>query len=280
MPDRADVERFLTELHGAPVRDVAALTGGFWSRAFGYRSGDDELVARFGDNREWFEADRDAMAYSSADLPVPDVLEIGTAFDGVYAISRRAHGRFLEDMGPEVAPALHRLLDALRHVPPTTDPSWSWRQNLLDRFTFDQPPGWRAALAKDRVANALFDRCEVAVRDLIDVVPDRQDLLHGDLLHKNVLVSDDASTINAVFSWKCSVRGDHLYDVAWCTFWGDTFHPGIAAAVDRTLTDDEAMRVRCYELHIGAQHLGWYAWTDAPEDSRIISAHLEKLLAS
>ena len=44
-----------------------------------------------------------------------------------------------------------------------------------------------------------------------------------------MLVSDDAARVTAVFSWKCAQRGDALYDVAWCTFWGDTFHPGIAA---------------------------------------------------
>ncbi len=58
------------------------------------------------------------MAYASDDLPVPDVLDVGDAPNGlVYAISRRHHGRFLEAMGPEVAPALRRLLDALRAAP-------------------------------------------------------------------------------------------------------------------------------------------------------------------
>ena len=33
----------------------------------------------------------------------------------------------------------------------------------------------------------------------------------------------------AVLSWKCSVRGDFLFDAAWCTFWAQ-IHPGIAAA--------------------------------------------------
>jgi aminoglycoside phosphotransferase (APT) family kinase protein len=261
VPDRAEVERFLTELHGAPVADVQPITGGFWSSAFGYRLGDDELVARFGEHRDGFVADRDAMAYSSPDLPVPDVLDIGDAFGASYAISRRAHGRFLEDMGPEVAPALARLLGALRDVPPDPDAP-AWRGNLLGRLVDDQPPGWRDELRVHPEADAAFERAAAQLRELIPSLPERRDLVHGDLLHANVLVAEDASRINAVFSWKCSVRGDHLYDTAWCTFWGDVEHAGIAAAVDRTFADDdERLRHHVYELHIGATHLGWHAWT-------------------
>jgi aminoglycoside phosphotransferase (APT) family kinase protein len=40
-------------------------------------------------------------------------------------------------------------------------------------------------------------------------------VLHGDLLHGNVLNSQDAKRITAVFSWKCSQRGDFLFDTAW-----------------------------------------------------------------
>ena len=50
------------------------------------------------------------------------------------------------------------------------------------------------------------------VRTLVDACPERRDLVHGDLLHGNVLVSPDARRVEAVLSWKCSVRGDFLYD--------------------------------------------------------------------
>lgn len=98
-----EVAAFLTTRHdGEPVCDVVALSGGFWSSAFAYRTADDrELVARFGKLLDGFEADRKAMAYAGPELPVPDVLEVGAAFDGSYAISVRAHGRFLEDVGPD-----------------------------------------------------------------------------------------------------------------------------------------------------------------------------------
>jgi aminoglycoside phosphotransferase (APT) family kinase protein len=267
----------LTEHHGAPISDLQPLKGGFWSSAYAYRSGDDELVARFGEMRDGFEADRAAMAYASEDLPVPEVLHVGDAFGASYAVSRRHHGRFLEDMGPEVAPALARLLAALRAVPAEEAPSW--RESLLERLVIDQPPGWREKLRAHPEANAVFEAACTDLRELIPLLPERRDLIHGDLLHQNVLVTEDASRVTAVFSWKCSVRGDHLYDTAWCTFWGDLFHPGIAAAIDRTFSADEAARHHCYELHIGATHLGWNAWVDDVESLAVVCDAVSRLTA-
>lgn len=267
MADEAEVVRLLTELHGEPVRELEPLSGGFWSSAFGYRVGDDALVLRLGNERDWFEVDRAAMAYASDDLPVPDVLDIGEALGGVYAISRRAPGRrFLEDVTVDevdrARPLLSRLLGALRAVPPAAGGE-SWREWLLNGLDAGHLAGWRTKLAAHPDAQAVFDRAAARVRELVPDMPERRDLVHGDLLHGNVLVTDDASRVTGIFSWKCSTRGDHLFDTAWCTFWGEVLHPGIAAAVrDIELSDDERRRHRCYELHIAATHLGWNAWVD------------------
>ena len=115
--------------------------------------------------------------------------------------------------------------------------------------------------------------------------------MHGDLLHSNVLISDDASRVNAVFSWKCSTRGDFLYDVAWCTFWG-AFHQGIVATdvlgripSEPSITADAgafeyaAERHHCYELHIGARHLGWNAWVGDEQALREVADHTAAVLA-
>lgn len=47
------------------------------------------------------EADRAALAFASPDLPVPEVVEVGEAFDGAYAVSVRCYGINLEDVGPD-----------------------------------------------------------------------------------------------------------------------------------------------------------------------------------
>ncbi len=207
-------------------------------------------------------------------------MEIGEAFGLMLAISVRQPGRFLEDLRSEDAekagPTIVRLLQALRHQPDTLERSPSWHGWLLHGLRDDpgkRVNGWRALLAEDAYLDKLFRECEQRITTLLAACPRRRDLVHGDLLHRNVLVTEGASWISAVFSWKCSTRGDFLYDTAWCTFWSD-WHPGIAAAHlwDRVVTAlreegavqellDAPLRHHCYELQIGASHLGWNAWT-------------------
>lgn len=284
------VVAFLARQHAGPVEALERLGGGWWSSAWAYRVGDEQLVVRFGPEAGWYEADRAAMAFAGPDLPVPDVREVGTAANGqAYAISVRHHGRFLEDTPAELAaalaPTLTGLLLALRAVPATDDrvlwhqpdPSpLSWREWLAAALVDDPDQvvhGWSAALAAEpalgRLAAAVSDR----IGALLEACPERRDLVHGDLLHGNVLVSPDADRVEAVFSWKCSVRGDFLYDTAWCSFWAP-WHQGIAAAdavagllaassvrADPAAVVDAAARHHCYELQIGYVHLGWNIWT-------------------
>jgi aminoglycoside phosphotransferase (APT) family kinase protein len=287
---REEVLAFLGGQPGTPG-DLEALTGGAWSSAWAYRAGGEELVVRFGPEVSWYQADRMAMAFGGPDLPVPQVREVGTIpAGGAYAISVRHHGRFLEDTPAEQAGALTgtltRLLVALYRVPAGPDapvlwhqagpPAGSWREFLLAGLADDPGKlvhGWSAALAGDRELAALSAAAAGRVRALAEACPERRDLVHGDLLHGNVLVSPDARRVEAVLSWKCSVRGDFLFDAAWCSFWAP-WHPGIAAADPLSgllrapgvragpgALLDAAARHHCYELHIGFTHLGWNVWT-------------------
>ena len=299
-PDAAGVSTFLGGVHDAPVTDIEPLSGGFWSSAFAYRCEDRALVVRFGEVREGFESDLAAMAYDRTDLPVPAVFAIGDAFGGSYAISERRYGRFLETVRPDEAdaagPTIVRLLRALRSVPPANverGNELAWRDWLVAGLVDDPTQrvgGWRATLAEDPELDRLFRACEVQVQRLAGACPERRDLVHGDLLHANVLVDDDVHRVTAVFSWKCSVRGDFLFDAAWCTFWG-AFHPGIAAADvwtrvvrdvdardDIALLFDAAERHHCYELQIGASHLGWYAWTGDATGLQAAASHTAEVL--
>ena len=287
---REEVLAFLARQPGAP-RDLEALAGGAGSSAWAYRVGGEELVVRFGQEVSWYEADRMAMAFASPDLPVPEVREVGRTPSGQpYAISVRHHGRFLEDtpagQAGALTPTLTRLLLALYRVPAGPDarvawhragaPAGSWREFLLAGLVDDPGKlvrGWSAALAGNRQLAALSAAVTGRVRALAQACPERRDLVHGDLLHGNVLVSPDADRVEAVLSWKCSVRGDFLFDAAWCSFWAP-FHPRIAAAdplpgllrapsvrAGPGALLDAAARHHCYELHIGFTHLGWNIWT-------------------
>ncbi len=286
-------EEVVAFLAGRPgqAEDLEPLSGGAWSSAWAYRADGEELVVRFGPEAAWYETDRRAMAFAGPDLPVPEVREVGTTPSGrAYAISVRHHGRFLEDTPLEqadaIAPALTRLLVALYRVPapPSVPVEWhqvdatasTWREFLRSGLIDDPDKvvhGWQAALAADRELSTLSEAVAERVSALVEACPERRDLVHGDLLHGNVLVDPVTHRVEAVLSWKCSVRGDFLFDAAWCTFWG-SFHPGIAAAdplsgvlenptvrADRDALVDAAARHHCYELHIGFTHLGWNVWT-------------------
>jgi aminoglycoside phosphotransferase (APT) family kinase protein len=273
-PSDGAVLRFLRDHHGAEATDLEALGGGFWSAAYGYRLGDDELVLRINDEPGGFRADELATRYGSPALPVPEVLAIGEGFGRWFAISRRHHGRFLEEVGPDEAEALGPtvvdLLAALLAIPDTGIDTPPWRQWLLAGIT-DRPDhhtaGWRTRIAADPAAERTFQAVDHRIRSLLDACPDRRQLVHSDLLHYNVLVTPQADAIAAVFSWKCATWGDAIYDLAWCTFWG-RWHEGIGTLdlwerVVPTLPASEVVDVgvrhHAYELHIGASHLGWYA---------------------
>ena len=303
----SEITRWLEAHHGRAVAELHPLGGGFWSSAHGYRVGDEELVLRLGNDSEGYAIDAAAMRFAGPGLPVPEVLEVGEALGLCFAISRRHRGRFLEDTaaaeGDAVGGALSALLEALRSVPTTaTDPVvWyepeasrevTWRSWLLAGLADDaEAPtaGWHARLAGDARLERVFRACDERIRELLPRCPERRDLVHGDLLHQNVLLGEDATRATAIFSWKCSVRGDFLFDVAWCTQWSD-WHPGIAAADvwRRTLaapdltTDDLAdapLRHHCYELQIAASHFGWYVFTGDDENLARIARRAEGILA-
>jgi len=290
-PNVAAVGEWLTVKHAGPIRDLDPIVGGFWSSAFGYRFGDRELVLRLSDMREGFAADVAAMRFASPELPIPRVLQTGRAFGGYFAISERHHGRFVEEAdvrdAEAIGTALARLLAAMRVVPAPAGSAVHWHDDEGNEATTwcealaagleDHPnsrtAGWRVKLARRPKEDALFTECATRVRELLNVCPERRDLVHGDLLHRNVMVADDdPSRVTGVFSWKCSMRGDFLFDVAWCTFWS-RWHPAIAGAdmwrrtldaSDLAVGDlvDAPLRHHCYELQIAASHFAWNVWLD------------------
>lgn len=303
-PDMAEIAAFLSDFHAEQATDLEPLSGGFWSSAYGYRVGDQSLVARFGTMPEGFEMDRAAMAFGGPDLPIPRVVEVGEALGMSFAISERHEGRFLEDVAPNEVdrsgPALMRLLRGLRgaEADPGASSAWysdqphantTWRKWLGDGLIDDparRVSGWRATLAADPKLDALYRESERTIADLLEACPERRDLVHGDLLHRNVLVAEDASEVTAIFSWKCSVRGDFLFDVAWCTFWAG-WYPGIEAidvwgrSIESAPADDlvdAAVRHHCYELQIGTSHLGWNVWTGNAEELERTAARTAEVL--
>lgn len=300
--DRAALEVWLQDHLGSAIDGVEPLAGGFWSAAFAYQHNGEEFVIRFNRSPEGFEIDRAANAFAAAGLPIPEVFEIGTALGLSYAISRRYHGRFLETAAPEaaprLAPALADLLSKLRRVPGRDRVEWynpaskgTWHDYLLrgiDQASGRPQDDVQQALRSRPALRALYQTSCSRIRELLPLCPERRDLIHGDLLHQNVLISEAADRVQAVFSWKCSAFGDFVYDIAWCTHWAP-WHPGIAALdvfelslatgdLDQRARQHIAERHHCYELQIAASHIGWYLWTEDEENLALLVNGLEERL--
>ncbi|MEA2582559.1 MAG: hygromycin-B 4-O-kinase [Thermomicrobiales bacterium] len=273
-----EAETFLVVRFGAEVTDVEPMGGGAWSKAYAFRRGGSDYVARFGAFPEDFAKDQLAGRYASPDLPIPVVTEIGRAFDGFYAISERSFGGFIDELDGEgihaVLPSLFAALDAARSVDLSATAGYgpwdstgrapypSWRAALLD-IAADRPGdrghGWRERLEASATGAERFDEALDHLRALAEFCPEERHLIHSDLLHFNVLVAGDR--ISAVFDWGNALYGDFLYDLAWFAFWspwypawhGIDFREEAArhfAAIGLEVPHVEE-RFRCCQVHIG-----------------------------
>ena len=302
---------FLTERFGgdgAEVTDVTHLGTGAWSKAFAFRHATDELVIRFGAQRDDFDKDLRAARFNGPGLPVPRVLEVGESdavgptgreIGGYYAISQRLHGTYIDDVDADqlrsLLPSLFGALDAMRlaDISDTigygmwgadgSAPFSSWREFLL-HAAVDDPSrrisGWRERLAGCPTGIGPFEEAYGVLRATHGRSPRARHLIHSDLLHWNVLVTGDQ--ITGVFDWGCGMYGDFLYDLAWCCFWAPwyptwnsiSFEEEAVKHFARIGLDMPAFkeRLRACMIHIGLDGQSYQAfvgrWDDVAETAR------------
>lgn len=278
MLNAADVAALLTARLGPDISAVSPIGQGAWSRGYAFRRDGADYIVRFSTLDEDFHKDRIAAGYSSRDLPIPAVVEIGETDHGFFAISERASGGFLDDLDEaqmrRTLPALFAALDAARMVVLSAStgygiwgadgnaPHPSWRAALL-AVAEDRPGerthGWRRRLTASATGSGPFD--EVLAR-LDALIPDeavKRHVIHSDLLNFNVLVED--GRISAVIDWGCAMYGDFLYDLAWFEFWapwypawckidfrGEAAHHYAAVGLDVPRFEE---RLTCCQIHIG-----------------------------
>ena len=284
--DIGQAQVFLAGYLDTEPLEVVLIGEGAWSRCFGFRRGDEELVVRFGNHVDDFRKDQLAYAYTRPDLPIPEVLDIGQAFEGYYAISTRAYGVPLESLDSTkwlaIVPSVVSALEAMRLTDLSSTsgvggwgiggqaPHVNWATHLLtvgDDTPKHRTHGWRERLA----ASPLGEEAFAWAFDLLKTVADDSVphcLVHSDLINRNVLVNDDR--ISAVFDWGCSIYGDHLYDLAWFEFWAPWFPKlniqYLRSEIERRWREvgyapqnKEARLMACY-LHIGLDHLAYNAY--------------------
>lgn len=284
--DAAAAQRFLAEQFDPLAQAVEPAGAGAWSRAFSFRRGADALIVRFGSHGDDFLKDQRAYRHRAPGLPVPEVLAVGPAPGGFYAISRRVWGAPLEHLEPAAwraaVPSVVAALEGLRlaDLAATSgyggwdgggQAAWArWSDHLL--AVGDDPPtrrthGWRARLAATGAGQAAFDWGFARLAGLVDDTAPRA-LIHADLINRNVLVVGDA--ISGVFDWGCAAYGDHLYDLAWFIFWAP-WHPNLDIALLREALERRwravgywphnfAARLSACVLHIGLDHLAYNAF--------------------
>ncbi len=284
--DEIQAQTFLTQHFDPAVSAVEHIGEGAWSRCFGFRRGDDDLAVRFGHYLDDFEKDQRAAVYATADLPIPQVLAIGRAFGGYYAISTRVYGSPIDHLNTEdwqaTIPSTVAMLEALRLADISGTAGYggwgadgraaydSWAGHLLtvgndtpDRRTY----GWRERLAESLDGEAAFDWGYALLQEIVDDSTPRH-LIHGDLMNRNVLVRD--ARISGVFDWGCGCYGDHLYDLAWFEFWAPWYPEKDIAALRAALEErwrdvgyephNKTARLQACYLHIGLDHLAYNAW--------------------
>jgi len=174
-----------------------------------------------------------------------------------------------------VLPILFRTLDAISDVDVATNEGygiWSpeqrgehstWQASLLD-VARERPriPGWRAVLESSRTGAERFDEAYEVLSQLSASLPDERQLIHDDLLYRNVLV--EGNRINAVVDWGNSMYGDHLYEAALLLYWWPWYPQwsgiDIRAELDRHWDRRGAPptglepRLLAYQIHTGIEH--------------------------
>jgi len=295
------VSDFMAGHFAGGATDVRPLAAGEWSRAYAFVLDGRQAVIRFGDHIGDFRKDQVMAARSSPALPVPAILDIGSAGDGYFAVSERASGGPLDDLDSAgmraVLPRLLAALDAMRDMglpaargygmwaPDGTAPARSWAESLLAvNQETARLPGWRAALARSPAGAATFDRAYARLRQLTQGLPGERHMIHRDLLSRNVFVQ--GADITAVIDWGNATYGDWLYDAAWLIHWWPHFPQwrdiDIAAELERhwlqqgTPVPDRHRRLEACLLHIGLDLMSYAAyrgrWDDLSRLAEQISA--------
>lgn len=296
--DLAQATMFLADRFGRDIEKVERIGRGEWSRAYAFRHDGDDYVIRFGAFAEDFSKDRLAAAFASAALPVPPVTEIGIAYDGAYAISKRAFGDFIDELDGSrmraALPSLFAMLDAARAVDLAGSSGYggwgadgiapfpTWRAALLavaGEASTGRIAGWRERLMTSPTASDAFGAGLERLHAVIGQCAEDRSLIHSDLLHFNVLVAGDR--IAAVVDWGCAMYGDFLYDIAWFVFWSPWYpawreidfegeavrhFASIGLEVPRF-----SERLRCYQLHIGLDSLKYNAVMERPVELEAVA---------
>ena len=290
MPE-AGARRFIADRYGDRASGLALLGAGEWSRAYAFTLDGHTAVARFGAYGDDFAKDQVMARFSTPDLPIPAVTDLGRTAHGYFAVSARAFGMLLDELDEAgmraVLPRLLRALDAIRGIdvagstgygiwaPDSAGPHPTWQAALLSiADDHDRIAGWRRALQTSPAAAGAFAKAHARLQSMAAALPGARHVIHGDLLNHNVLVT--GSGISGIIDWGNAAYGDWLYDAAWLLYWWPWYPAwrridiraelGRHWKAGRGLPADLEFRLRCYQLHIGLDAMTYNAFTGRFDD--------------
>ena len=288
---------FVKDLFGDKAQKLEILASGEWSKAYSFLLDGEKMVIRFGAYRQDFEKDRVFSTYSSENLPVPKVLEVGETESGFFAVSKWVPGKPLDELnGLEIQLVLPELFDALYELqkldhritqgvglwrPDGKGPSWG-EELLSVTEPRERLAGWRERLDASPREARIFDAGAERLRQLAPRLSEYRGIVHNDLLNRNVLV--DAGRLTGVIDWGNAFYGDPLYDIAWFLYWWPWYPTwqgiDLQAIIDRHWEKHNGPpaqreeRLLCYLIHIGLDHIAYTAFRQRSEDMRRHGDHL------
>lgn len=300
-----DVQEFLQNRTEEKIDGVTPVGYGEWSQAFFYKEKDIQKVIRFSDIDEDFLRDQFAFRYSSQILPIPEIEEIGKAFNGFFAISKKVDGEMIDTLGSEEMQRIVQKLMVLFEAMRSGDTSqtkgfgpWdtngngdmdSWKEYILD-IANDSPTmrihGWKKKMARKKREHEVFNQAYQKLQSIITFCPEERCVVHSDLLHFNLLV--EKGKIAAVIDWGCAKYGDFLYDLAWFMFW-QFYYPSMNGIDFKreahryftkngvNLTHFEE-RLTCYQIHIGLDSMAYCSFKENWKDVEMIVKRLEEII--
>ena len=301
---KLEIQKFLQDHTDKAINKVVPVGNGEWSQAFFYKENGVDKVIRFSAVDDDFKRDQFAYSFNSSKLPIPEIEEIGKAFDGYFAISKRADGVMIDHLESEemkkIVPNLLDLLDSLRTIDTSNTTGFggwdtkgngtrsSWKDFLVNVAVdspFSRIKGWKEKLV-DNGAFEMFDKAHKEMLKLVNICPEDRHVVHNDLLHFNLLVRENK--VVAVIDWGCGLYGDYLYDLAMFITW-QFYYPAMADIdfrgeaqkyCEKKGTDvshfDE--RLKCYQLHLFLDAMAYNSFKENWKDVEMVVKRLSEIL--
>lgn len=233
------IKEFLSQKYASEVKNLSATSGREWSDAYFYDVSGKSYVIRFSDQNESFLKDKYVSQFRSEKLPIPEVYEIGEVFGKFFCISERLFGDFIEELdrysfGLVIQNLFDTILELKKIDLSDTKGFGGWDENgngtcetwgeRILSINEDNDHNWRSKLEDSEFGTETFDKAYQVLEGHIVYLPESRNLIHADMMHKNVLVQNNK--ISGIFDWQCSVIGDFVFDIAWFAFWAE-WHDGL-----------------------------------------------------